>query len=192
MFEDPQVFDFEKITMQPFMCLDGRAKTENMYTPGGDAGEFILALIVYEDLTDQTLSQEKVEEYLNAYLECMTPNSFIMCQDEHAVDHLEKELDVEGLDLHNPHSDQHESIIDSLKSHENQGDQHLSLLLQHPDLYSIEPTIVKHFIEAFYNILWDHSNPNHDRLTLRILEGHHKENAFLEIKTASATDNTNH
>jgi len=52
MFDDPQDFDFEKITMSPFMCVDGRSKTNNMYSPGGDAGEFLLALIVYEDMTD--------------------------------------------------------------------------------------------------------------------------------------------
>ena len=112
----------------------------------------------------------------------MTPDSFIMCQDEHAVDHLEKELDTENLDLKNPPADVQESLLDALKSPENQGDQHISLLLQHPDIYSIEPMIVKHFIEAFYNILWDHHNDNHRHLTLRILEGHHQETAFIEIK----------
>ena len=73
-------------------------------------------------------------------------------------------------------------ILDALKSPQNQGDQHISLLLQHPDIYNIEPNIVKHFIEAFYNILWDHHNANHSSLTLRILDGNHKENAFIEIK----------
>jgi hypothetical protein len=29
------------------MCLDGRVDEEHMYTPGGDAGEFIIALKAY-------------------------------------------------------------------------------------------------------------------------------------------------
>lgn len=34
-----------------FSCLDGRIKDPILGTPGGDAGEFILALHVYETLT---------------------------------------------------------------------------------------------------------------------------------------------
>jgi hypothetical protein len=79
-----------------FKCLDGRNSKSVIATPGGDAGEFILALSVYEDLLGggRLLSQENVDNFLMQYLKTMKPKKFYMCTDDKAIAHLEKELGV--------------------------------------------------------------------------------------------------
>jgi len=43
--------DFVDPTRHHFSCMDGRVNNASLGTPGGDAGEFILALYIYEGLT---------------------------------------------------------------------------------------------------------------------------------------------
>ena len=79
-----------------FKCLDGRNTKGVLATPGGDAGEFILALSVYEDLLGggKRLTQENIDNFLSQYLKIMKPNKFYMCTDDKAIAHLEKEIAV--------------------------------------------------------------------------------------------------
>jgi len=79
-----------------FRCLDGRNAKGILGTPGGDAGEFILALMVYEDLLGggKKLTQDNVEMYLRLFLKSMKQPKFYMCSDDSAVDHVQKELSV--------------------------------------------------------------------------------------------------
>jgi len=79
-----------------FKCLDGRNANSVLGTPGGDAGEFILGLMVYEDLLggNKKLTQDNVDMYLTLYLKSMKQQKFYMCSDDAAVDHVQKELKV--------------------------------------------------------------------------------------------------
>jgi len=79
-----------------FRCLDGRNSNGVLGTPGGDAGEFILALTVYEDLLGggKKLTQDNVDLYLTLYLKSMKQPKFYMCSDDAAVIHVQKELSV--------------------------------------------------------------------------------------------------
>lgn len=79
-----------------FRCLDGRNAKGVLATPGGDAGEFILGLTVYEDLLGggKKLTQDNVDMYLALYLKSMKQQKFYMCSDDSAVEHVQKELSV--------------------------------------------------------------------------------------------------
>lgn len=79
-----------------FRCLDGRNAKGVLGTPGGDAGEFILGLMVYEDLLGggKKLTQDNVDRYLTLYLKSMKQPKFYMCSDDAAVEHVQKELSV--------------------------------------------------------------------------------------------------
>lgn len=85
-----------------FRCLDGRNAKSLLGTPGGDAGEFILALMVYEDLLGggKKLTQDNVNLYLSLYLKSMKQPKFYMCSDDAAVEHVQKELSVSNI-FHN-------------------------------------------------------------------------------------------
>ena len=88
--------NYVKVTEASFSCLDGRFNDPVLGTPGGDTGEFILALSVYEDLLQggRKLSQDSVDHFFSQYLKLMKPGKFLMCTDDFAVSHIEKELNV--------------------------------------------------------------------------------------------------
>ena len=88
--------NYVKVPNFSFKCLDGRNQEDVMATPGGDAGEFILALIVYEDLVGggRKLTQENVDNFFLQYLKLMTHPKFYMCTDDIAIAHLETDLSV--------------------------------------------------------------------------------------------------
>jgi hypothetical protein len=46
----PSSIHINKILETGFKTMDGRIKEHGLFTPGGDVGEFILALQVYQDL----------------------------------------------------------------------------------------------------------------------------------------------
>lgn len=88
--------NYVKVPEASFNCLDGRFNEAILGTPGGDTGEFIMALTVYEDLLGggRKLSQNNVDHFFSQYLKFMKPGKFIMCTDDFAVNHIEKELNV--------------------------------------------------------------------------------------------------
>lgn len=45
---------FAKVVEQGFKTLDGRVQDAYLATPGGDAGEFILALQIYSEIKQST------------------------------------------------------------------------------------------------------------------------------------------
>ena len=88
--------NYVRVPEASFSCLDGRFNDPVLGTPGGDAGEFILALSVYEDLLGggRKLTQNSVDHFFSQYLMLMKPRKFLMCTDDFAVNHIEKELNV--------------------------------------------------------------------------------------------------
>jgi hypothetical protein len=177
-----QNYTYARVTHSSFRCLDGRITDKMLGTPGGDAGEFVLGLLSYKDLAGIDLTQDLVSEYLTDYLLCMDMSNFYMCTDNSAIEHLKSELVLDSLDIYNPDPSTIPELLDALIEPNNVGDRHLKLMLEYPDLYSIDKSIVEYFITAFYTMLWSSDNPLHETLYLEVLEGPHKETAFLEVR----------
>jgi hypothetical protein len=97
--------NYVKVPNFSFKCLDGRNTDDVMATPGGDAGEFILALTVYEDLVGGglVLTQDNVDNFFTQYLKVMTHPKFYMCTDDVAIAHLQKDLSVLSFNLDRRH-----------------------------------------------------------------------------------------
>ena len=176
---------YVRVTRSSFFCMDGRTNQPRLYTPGGDSGEFVLALLVYEDISGTPLTQDTVEQYFRQYLDCMDQEEFVMCTDDQAVSHLQRELSIEGLDIENPQPRYEDQIRAGLIEPDNVGDIHLRMMLRYPDMYAIRPEVVQYFITAFYNVLWEGSNYS-SMLTLAQLAGAHNETAFVEVRTSDS------
>ena len=176
-------YTYARVTHTSFRCLDGRITDPILGTPGGDAGEFVLGLLVYEDMSGKELDLESVETYLHEYLRCMDATKLYMCTDDHAISHIEKELAIENLDIFSPRPSIKDQVLNAVSEPENVGDSHLRLMLQYPDLYSINPKVVQNFLKAFYKLLWDDENALSDTLYLEVLPGNHNETAFLDVRT---------
>lgn len=88
--------NYVQVPSSYFKCLDGRNTDAVLSTPGGDAGEFVLALIVYEDLLGggKRLTQDNVDTIFSQYLKMMPHPKFYMCTDDISISHLERQLSV--------------------------------------------------------------------------------------------------
>jgi hypothetical protein len=93
---NPSSIPFAKILKTPFHCLDSRHSQRIMGTPGGDAGEFILALSQYQELLGESrvLELEDVKSFLESYLNYMPSPTFVMCTDDEAINHIEEDMGV--------------------------------------------------------------------------------------------------
>ncbi|OMJ70354.1 hypothetical protein SteCoe_31686 [Stentor coeruleus] len=180
--ESYENFTYAKVTHSSFRCLDGRIVEPLLGTPGGDAGEFVLGLLVYQDLIKTPLTEQQVLDYLQSYLKCMETTRFYMCTDQISIDHVMKELAIDNLDIFNPGESIQANLLEALLEPNNIGDTHLRMLVEYPELYSINNDVVKHLIKAFYTVLWDDENPLREILYLDILQGTHTETGFLEVK----------
>ncbi|CAD8205919.1 unnamed protein product [Paramecium octaurelia] len=171
-----------------FSCLDGRNEKGVLGTPGGDFGEFLLALSVYEQTIRTPLVQDTVDSILSNYLQYMKQEGFYMCTDDDALKHLEKELGmtltVDAL-IDPPNSLKNDLLTSLLKS-ENTGCMHLKSILKNPESYDMRPELAGYLIRSYFTILWNKSNPLHHRLILEVMAGRHEERAFLEVRINEA------
>jgi len=184
----PQVGE---IAQQSFYCMDDRVEKPVLTTPGGDLGEFILALDSYKDLTpDREITQHMVDTWLQSYLQTFPvgDRKLVMCIDDAALHHLEAELQVEGLSLTTPPDHLHDELLRALEQVDNVGDTHLRLLLKEPDNYHVDPMLVKMSMRAFWSMLWDGENPSHSRVALEQLAGTPHPAAFLEVSTTQVCE----
>ncbi|CDW91600.1 UNKNOWN [Stylonychia lemnae] len=188
LINTPTTLAMARVLENGFKSLDGRISGTYLATPGGDSGEFILGLQIYQEMKLTTngevhLTQAKVKNLLREYLSYMKQDRFYMATDDQALSHIQKQLAFIGLDIQNPKVKLQSDILKVISQPENQGDLHLKLLLTQPQSYSINKTLVEYFIQSYYQILWDKTDPIYNKLILDVLAGDHNEQAFVEIKT---------
>ena len=165
-----------------FKCIDGRYSTSNLYTMGGDAGEFFLGLVVYEELFGSELTATEVKRLLMGYIDQMEHETLYWCTDDQAVDHIEKAIDEYGIDIQNPRNDIQDSIIDIIAEPNNIGDSHFKTLLNHYQKVNVRKGLIEIFIKVYYRMLWDKNTSYSKKLSLEQLVGSHQEAAFLDIR----------
>lgn len=177
-------------------CLDDRVTEPSVGTPGGDLGEFILALGAYltERDSESTPTQQVVDMLLEKYVESVPEGRPVVhCTDDRAVEHLESEIPMENLNLAAPpdHA-KGAGLLEKLTNVENQGDSHIRLMLKHPEWYQVSPQLVPMVLKSFYNLLWrqnqDSSSPlyHQNKLRLNVLSGSANPQAFLEIASSDS------
>lgn len=179
---DVSSFELEPVVESSFATIDGRVQGTILGTPGGDAGEFVLALQIYSEMMgpDAHLTKDHVLNILKDYLSYMKQNTFYFASDDSAVQHLQKQLGVIGLDLESPREQYKSELRKVLAQPENVGDLHFKELLTESITYAVNKTLVECFVHAFYELLWQGNSKVH----LDILAGHTGlEQAFLEVKT---------
>ena len=66
-------YSWTKVSKASFTCVDGRVASEQLSTPGGDAGEFLLAMHTYTNYFGTTvkLSDKAVDRIFRRYLKHM-------------------------------------------------------------------------------------------------------------------------
>eukprot|EP01006_Ploeotia_vitrea_P036872 TRINITY_DN66068_c10_g1_i1.p1 TRINITY_DN66068_c10_g1~~TRINITY_DN66068_c10_g1_i1.p1 ORF type:complete len:428 (+),score=216.71 TRINITY_DN66068_c10_g1_i1:51-1286(+) len=155
----PDKFDMLDASRTSFADVDCRERHAVLATPGGDFGEFLTALNVYQANADKDFSAERVQHVLESWLESST-TSFYFNTDELAVKNLREHLTVAGrqgvvgLDLTNPKVEYRKSLLRDLCKSDNQGSYFLKAVLDHPDRFYMRGETVCHAVQAFFKILW--------------------------------------
>ena len=186
---DASSLTYVPIEKSSFKCLDGRYNKPVLSTTGGDAGEFILALNIFEDLLNENnnnntilLNQEDVDFILYKFINQSNSQPFYMCTDDNAINHIEKELQIEGLNIINPRENIKNDLFNLITVSENIGDLHIRLMLKYSEKYGIRKDLIIMFLNSFYKLYWNNKNIK-DKMELDILTGDHNENAFIEVRS---------
>lgn len=166
-------------------CVDGRDAHAIIGTPGGDAGELVLALATAETLGSAPFTTEGVDAVFAAYLEAF--GHFYLHTDTHAAQRWLKGAGLgveEGADLtallRDPPKDTRTALLNSVAEPPHVGCGHLRLSLQFADDYGVRPGLVRDVLSAYFTRLW----AGDERLEFVVLAGDHAESGILQIEMA--------
>lgn len=179
----PKDVTFVDPHLTSFKCIDGRYTKPSLYTLGGDAGEFFLGLVIYEELIGSELTSAQVRELLMDYIDQMDHDKFHWWTDDKAIQHLESVLDEDsGIDIQDPNPTLRDSILNVISEPYNIGDVHFKTLLNQYEKLNIRKGLVEIFIKQFYHLLWNKDEAYSNKIQLQQLVGSHKEAAFIDIR----------
>lgn len=176
-------------------CVDGRDDHGIVGTPGGDAGEVLLAMAAIEALTDRALDQAAVGQLLAGYVR--TFGSFYMHTDLHALQawvavmradprlagRLPEEPPGTGSGvwqrwLRRPPPELQEAVLESVVAPAHIGCGHIRLMTQHAADYGIRQELVLAFLRAFFRLRW----AGEADVDYVILAGDHQESAVVVVR----------
>lgn len=174
-------------------CVDGRDDHAVIGTPGGDAGEFLLALASVERVTGKPVDPTRLPPLLEAYLE--TFGHFYIHSDTTAGNSLIQSMraDPELGPLLPPTSygpkewraflsSPPEALRPLIRRHltipGNLGCGHLRLMLTYPERYMIRRELVEEFLRVLFALRWNGAV----ELETVILGGGHREGAVVNIR----------
>lgn len=171
-------------------CVDGREEHAVLGTPGGDAGELLLALATVEDLIGRALQDREVASLFDAYTKGF--GRFYFHTDDDALDRLRVDLSgdsrfrelaladradaVADLVSHPP-PELRDALIEHLLKPENVGCGHLRLILTDPRAYGVRLELARTLGRVAFEHLWDEP----DTVELVVLTGHHEEEAVVNV-----------
>lgn len=172
-------------------CIDGRAETPVLGTPGGDLGELVLSLAALEDTLHRGLTAAEVEALVGAYGEAF--GRLYLHTDRHALerlmqwfhDHPEtfqgvsppRDLDALGALVRHPPAGLEAPLRAALTAPAHIGCGHLRLMTEHPARYGLRPGLVGEVLGATLTRAWRHP----EGLEFAVLEGEHRERGVLEV-----------
>ncbi len=177
-------------------CVDGRDDHAVLGTPGGDMGELLLALTVYEQTRKLPLGREELHTLFVDHTVAF--GDFYMHTDTQALEQLRDALvrhpiadlklaadasieEVLGAVLRPPRKAERE-LLELLVKPEFVGCGHLKLILEHPDEYRVRSELARELIAVFFRELWGGER----RLHYVVLDGEHHEGAVLTVEVPNS------
>lgn len=171
-------------------CIDGRHDHAVIGTPGGDAGEFLLMLAAFEELTGRTVAPAEMDRLLDDYVAAF--GRFYLHTDADALVRLGASLrrdprfadvplataaEVEAL-VRRPPSRLRPAITEAFTAPEHVGCGHLRAALEHPDEYRVRAALTKSVLGAIHRRLVEQP----ESIDFEVLQGHHAEESVLVVR----------
>ncbi|HJL19743.1 MAG TPA: rhodanese-like domain-containing protein [Sandaracinaceae bacterium LLY-WYZ-13_1] len=170
-------------------CVDGRDPRPVVGTPGGDAGELLLALAALERVRGEPLDVARVPSLLDAYLDAF--GRFYVHTDDHALHAIGEDLradprfaphlaahDEDALErlVRRPPRDLEGPLLAALSEPTHVGCGHLRLILSNAEEYGVRPELTRALLRSVFVRLW-----RGDAIDFVILEGEHREGAVVNV-----------
>jgi len=167
-------------------CVDGREPGSVLGTPGGDAGEYLLALAAIEKLTGNPISDDELPRVFQRFLGHF--GRFYMHTDSHAMGHLAAALadtpefahlggDVAATEaLVRQPGKLADALMPHLLQPSNIGCGHIKLILLHSDDYNVRRGLGEAFLRTVFRALWSGADINYV-----VLQGSHAEGAVVQV-----------
>lgn len=171
--------EWRAVKSTPFACVDGRFPNGELFAFGGDFGEFLLALTVYEQMLQKQLSQGETTYLFSKWLG--EGAGFAMCTDAAAVSQLATNVGAHVLDLARPPEEHWASLMLRVTAPEFNGDEHTKWILQHPETYAVRRALAEQLIRTFFGVMWNEYHPLRSKVQLHVLKGPHAERGMVKM-----------
>ena len=155
---NPLKLQWAKVPKHHFSAVEGRTSHPILGTPGGDhLGEWLIALSIYEGMTNHENTLSDVKRLLREYLRYTTTMSFYYNTDRTSTEKIGKIMSLDRLDLtETPMNDDiKQQLLHELVQASNVGSEHFRMLLEKWHKFNVRKELVVHCIHAFFEILWD-------------------------------------
>lgn len=171
-------------------CIDGRHAHAVIGTPGGDAGEFLLMLAAFEELTGHEVTGEETDRLLDDYIAAF--GRFYLHTDTGALERLGASLrrdprfadaplqriaDIEAIVRH-PSPVLASAVSDAFAEPQHVGCGHLRAVLEHPAEYRVRAELTTEVLRAIHRKLVRQP----ESVDFEVLEGHHEERQILIVR----------
>ena len=115
-------FQVEDIQSTPLSCVDGRHPQPGLFTPGGDAGELVMALVIHERNLGRPMTKLEVKAAIQSYLKTMTQPHLTFCLDDSAQNFLMTAAGYQTLNITRPVDTRRATILQYVVQAQAQGD----------------------------------------------------------------------
>lgn len=183
-FGKPQDLEWAHIPQHYFSDIDGRSSEKMLATPGGDLGEFLLAVSVFEDITKTEVDVETAAGLLQSYLKSSTRTKFYYNTAEKELLNLTSSIGCGNMKISDPPAMYKKALLKALAVPGNVGNRHFKNMLAMPDAFETKAKTVASVIQAFHLLLWNKTDTAHTKLTYALLKGAPKEKAFVNIESS--------
>eukprot|EP01133_Synstelium_polycarpum_P016327 gene16327-19422_t len=141
----------------PWSCIDGRSSTDELGTPGGDSGEFLLMLGQLKN----KINAAQVEGFLNGFIHSDRTSFYL-----HTNDKAEKTLLAtlqskygkqkypDTFDIARPTPSHYKELLQEVIKPEHIGCDHIKQLVLQPADYGVPLALTQAFIQAYFKGLW--------------------------------------
>lgn len=179
-------------------CVDGRDHVAVVGSPGGDAGELVLAFGALEQLTGRPLSRENIAVLLRRRVEAF--GRFAFHTDTHAGDRMIAAIRADPRTapavagqsdplwfrrfFASPPEQYREALTEILGRPEHTGCGHLRLTMQHPERFGLRPGLTNDVLRAALALRWEGAQ----ELEITPLPGGHSEGAVVNVHVAEELD----
>lgn len=172
-------------------CIDGRATNALFATPGGDSGEWVVALTLYDIQmylrTGLKLDAAGVAALFDEWMTLLNPNrQWFLHTDEQTLQLVRQALNDPAFNPVAPvwtNTTTQAAALQVLTQAPYVGCPYLRLVMQYPDQYNIPVQIVQWYLAAYYQFMWNHAQGSRlNYLTdFEELYGGHREQAVVTV-----------